>query len=348
MSFPGQTDLRAPGQASSRAPRVTIGLPVYNGDAFLEESIESLLGQTFEDFELLISDNASTDRTEEICRRYASQDPRVRYWRNPVNIGGMRNGNLTVSRARGEYFRWAAHDDVCAPTLLERLVAELDARPDVSVCCAAALSIDEHGEPLPKYYVGKTVALRGQGEQVLLTDEAGVRYPTEGTAPRAHDRVRELILTLGPCEATYGLIRSDVLRQTVLLGDFTSADTVLLCDLALRGRFHLVQEPLFHKRWLPGNRYRERGPSRMLWSRPELATSGRLSLPHWLVLAGYLKVILRAPLPWTERARCLPSVGRWMMLSRRGLVEDVGFAAWMMVHSKKWRKRRYAPERWTE
>ena len=155
MSQTAQTGVPELPPETSRAPRVTIGLPVYNGEEFLEESIDSLLAQTFTDFELLISDNASTDRTEEICRRYAAQDPRVRYWRNARNIGGSRNETLTVERARGEYFRSAAHDDVCAPDMLERLVAELEARPDVVLCCAAGISIDTQGDLLPNFVVGK-------------------------------------------------------------------------------------------------------------------------------------------------------------------------------------------------
>src|SRR3984957_9664125 len=99
-------------------PRVSIGLPVYNGEKWLAQSVDSLLSQTFSDFELIICDNASTDGTDAICRRYAEQDQRVRYIQNAENIGGMLNANLSFGVARGEYFRWAAHDDRCEPTLL--------------------------------------------------------------------------------------------------------------------------------------------------------------------------------------------------------------------------------------
>src|SRR5262249_18791456 len=104
MSAIAPTHLDEQPVAPSQVPRVSIGLPVYNGAEFLEEAIESLLGQTFKDFELLISDNDSTDGTEEICRRYAARDPRIHYWRNTRNIGGMRNANLTLQLSRGEYF----------------------------------------------------------------------------------------------------------------------------------------------------------------------------------------------------------------------------------------------------
>ena len=144
---------------AERTPRVSIGLPVYNGEEFLEEAIVSILSQTYQDFELIISDNASTDLTEKICQKYAAQDARIVYSRNVENVGIMNNHNLTFRRARGEYFRFAGYDDVWAPTLLERLVTELDKRPEVVVCYPAFVLID------------------GQG------NETGVLYPTEGTGP---------------------------------------------------------------------------------------------------------------------------------------------------------------------
>src|ERR1700754_583434 len=100
------------------APRLSIGLPVYNSEDYLAESLEALLGQSFEDFELIISDNASTDGTADICRRYRGQDSRIRYIRQPRNIGGAPNHNFLVHEARGELFKWASHDDLYARDLL--------------------------------------------------------------------------------------------------------------------------------------------------------------------------------------------------------------------------------------
>ena len=341
-----------PPASAGRPPRVSIGLPVYNGERWLAESIDSLLSQTFSDFELIICDNASTDGTEAICRRYAEQDRRLRYRRNAENIGGMRNANLSFQLARGEYFRWAAHDDRCEPTLLERLVEELDKRPDVVVAVSPSISIDHRGERLPNRFLGKAegkMLSLGRNAPILTTDASGVRYPTEGTAADTSRRFREVILTRGSCEATYGLIRSDVLRRTRLLEPYTSSDEVMLCDLALRGRFHLVDEPLFFKRWHASNVRRERGPGRMAWSRPDLVESGRLSFPHWQRLWGYASTVLRADhLPFAERARCAASVFRRARLDGKVLAEDVGFAVVMAVHSRDWRRRCYTTERWTE
>ena len=106
-------------------PKISVGMPVYNGEPYLGISIESILAQTFGDFELIISDNASTDHTEEICRDFASKDDRIIYSRNEENIGAAGNYNRLVDMASADYFRWSNADDVFAPELHERCVAVL-------------------------------------------------------------------------------------------------------------------------------------------------------------------------------------------------------------------------------
>src|SRR5215469_10542482 len=129
----------------SATPRLSIGLPVYNGERYLAESIEALLGQTYTDFELVISDNASTDSTGDICRRYEKEDSRVRYFRQPRNIGLAPNHNYVVEQARGELFKWAANDDLYARDLVERCVAALDEHPDVVLAHSWTARIDTSG-----------------------------------------------------------------------------------------------------------------------------------------------------------------------------------------------------------
>src|SRR5262249_27707155 len=256
----------------SRDPPMSIGLAVYNGDRYLPDAIDSLLNQTYSDFELIISDNASTDGTEAICREYAEKDERIRYSRNADNIGGVNNQNLTFHLARGRYFRLAAHDDICAPTLLERCIEVLDAHPEIVLCYSAMIAIDANG-----------VA-------------TGERYGTEGTAPRPSQRFRELSYRYYPCDAMYGVVRSDVLRQTNLQQNYTGSDRTLLCDLAMRGRFYSIPEPLFYKRFHEGNAYKDwRG--RMAWFDPALSQTGRPTFPNWLQLFDYVRVISNAHAP---------------------------------------------------
>ncbi|MEO1346882.1 MAG: glycosyltransferase family A protein, partial [Pseudomonadota bacterium] len=122
-----------PNGESNQSPRVTIGVPVYNGDAYLAEALDSILNQTFTDFEVIISDNASTDGTEQICRDYAARDDRVRYIRQEKNLGAAPNFNLLVPIARGEYFKWAASDDLIAPEFLNYCVEALEKEFDASL-----------------------------------------------------------------------------------------------------------------------------------------------------------------------------------------------------------------------
>src|SRR5262245_40295511 len=132
------------GDNMRKHPLVSIGLAVYNGEEYLSDAISSILAQSFTDFELIISDNASTDRTEEICKTYADMDSRIRYSRNETNIGGVNNENLTFRLSKGKYFRLAAHDDVCDPKLIEKCVEVLERDQDVILCQTAIVNIDEN------------------------------------------------------------------------------------------------------------------------------------------------------------------------------------------------------------
>ena len=137
----------------STAPRLTIGLPVYNGEKYVAESLESLLGQSFTDFELIIADNASTDSTGDICRHYEKQDSRVRYFRQPRNIGLAPNVNFIIGRARGELYKEAAHDDLYARNLLASCVQALDEYPQVVLAHSWTAKVDGSGNVTEAYRV---------------------------------------------------------------------------------------------------------------------------------------------------------------------------------------------------
>ena len=127
----------------SRPPKVSVGLAVYNGERYLHDAISSIVTQTFRDFELIICDNDSTDGTREICLGFAAKDERIRYLRNPVNIGGVRNENRTMFLARGEYFKLAAHDDLIAPEFLRAVRRRMDSNENCDVCVTGAVIIGE-------------------------------------------------------------------------------------------------------------------------------------------------------------------------------------------------------------
>lgn len=270
-------------------PRASIGLPVYNGEPFLQQALDSLLSQTYTDFELVISDNASTDRTAEICTAYAARDPRIRYHRNAQNIGVDRNFNRTFELSQGEYFRWAAADDLCAPTLLERCVELLDARQHVVLCYPKSRYVDDQGGFLRDYEDNLHIEL-----------------------PQPHKRFAAYLLNVEMCNAVFGLIRSSVLRQTKLYGIYSDSDIVYLGELALYGSFFELPEVLFFRRMHPGIAVRKypSAHERMVMSEPALGD--KLSFPHWKVFGGFLSAIHRAPLSWRERLLCYFKMQIWL------------------------------------
>jgi len=288
-----------------KTPLVSIGLPVYNGEKYLRAAIDSILAQTFPNFELIISDNASIDRTEAICNEYASKDSRIRYSRNATNIGGANNHNKTVLSSKGKYFRFAAYDDVCAPELLAKSVEILEQNASIVNCYSILVNMDENGNPFE--VVDKPIA----------------------TSPKPYERFR---IVTNPkwhgCESIYGLIRSDILFRTSLLNNYTDADRTLLCELSLYGQFYQVPEPLFYRRVHPDmstiafKDWRQR----MAWSLPD--ASGRIYFPSWLQFLHYFKIIASSPLDFRNRAYCYLHLVHWLLLEKGlgRMIKDLYFA----------------------
>jgi glycosyltransferase involved in cell wall biosynthesis len=264
--------------------RVSIGVPVYNGENYLAEAIDSVLAQTYTDFELIICDNASTDRTEEICRRYADADSRIRYYRNPRNLGASANFGLTFELATGEYFRWLAHDDVLMPEYLERCVAALDREPGAILAQPLVGIIDAKG------------AIRSVHDNDLQ----------RATSSRVSERFAVLVKHPRYCWETFGLIRREILAKTALLAPFSCSDVVLCIELGLLGRFALVPELLFLNR-----HHAERFSQSVLTDRAACwrwwNSSGRPRLldlcPTWQIQMNSLRVIRKHVSHRRERGR---------------------------------------------
>lgn len=200
-------------------------MPVYQGERYLAAAIESVLAQTWRDFELIIADNGSADGTEGIARRYAAADPRIRYERADANYGAAWNYNRLVGLARGEYFKWHAHDDLIAPTYIERAVEELDRDAGVALVYARARLIDEAGRPI--------------GD---IDDRMRLMQATP------HERFGRFLASANMCNPIAGLMRIDALRRTRMIDRFRGSDYVLLSELALLGKVHEIPEPLFFRR----------------------------------------------------------------------------------------------------
>jgi glycosyltransferase involved in cell wall biosynthesis len=296
-----------------KRPRVSIGMPVFNGEKFLAEAIESILAQSFRDFELIISDNASSDRTEEICRAFAARDERIRYFRQPMNQGAAWNHNFVFNQSSAEYFKWQCHDDLCDPTFIEKCVAVLDREPSATLCYSQFLRIDELGRRLEASTHGWS--------PIGSSSVSGIKT--------AHERFRALIHRRDACEEIYGVMRTDIAKQTRLVGAYSQSDDNFLGELALRGEFCEVPEPLFLYRLHPENSTKTYATrlARMAWFDPTAAR--RLSLPFVRQFWEYLLLIGRAPLPFKERAYCYLHTFGWAWKFRGWLREDLHEAVFL-------------------
>ncbi|MFB7513289.1 glycosyltransferase family 2 protein [Streptomyces sp. NPDC056144] len=271
-------------------PRLSIGLPVYNGEEYLAESLDALLGQTYEDFELIISDNASTDGTQDICRRYAEKDSRIRYRRLPRNIGATPNHNLVFTESRGELFKWASHDDLYARDLLRRCVEALDEHPDVILAHADQAVIDEDGQVKVPY-----------------------TYTLATNSPHAPERFRSMLFEPGG-DDFYGVIRADVLRRVRPLDSYHHADRTFVSEIGLQGRFHQVPELLYFRRDHPTRAERANPSKRSRCVNLDPRRAGVLHpTPRLLVeyVWGFVSAIQRAPLSAADRRACYGHLAAW-------------------------------------
>lgn len=258
-------------------PRLGVGLPVYNGERFLAETLDSLLSQTYEDWVLVVADNASTDRTGEIVQDYAARDRRIEYLRHPTNIGVLENFNDVFRRAGTEYFRWHAADDLSLPTYTARCVDVLDSDPTVAVAYCKTMDIDQDGRELGPY-------------------EDGVHTPQ----PSPRQRFLQVMAKLRRCNATFGLMRSSMVERTRLLQPFLSSDLCFMAELALHGKFIEVPERLFCRRYHDGASSAMTEEERWAFNSARPAAPTHYAFRLWW---GYWTATIRAPLPLEERAR---------------------------------------------
>ena len=282
------------------APKVSIGLPVYNGVEYLRESIDSLLGQSFRDLELVISDNASTDGTEALCREIAAADERVRYTRLPENIGGVANHNRVASLARGSYFMWAASDDRWHPDYVRRCVELLDRDPTVVVAFTINALMDEQGRAVREVAPGPSLAV----------DDVVERFR----------RSTEVDRTIAPF---YGLIRRDALQRVAPMVKHPGFDRILFAELALLGKLEQIPEPLYVRRIHAGqsvgaypslrSRYRWISPNR----------KPRWVFPHLEYAAYFAGVAWRSAPTAAARWRCLWYLAKWCNWHRRQIWHEL-------------------------
>lgn len=287
-----------------KPPAVSIGLPVFNGEAYIEAALGSLLAQTFGDFELIISDNASTDRTQQICKDYSSRDPRIVYHRNSENLGVVANEKRVVTLAQGEFFRFAACDDLCASTHLASCFQMLSQNPEAVLVYPRTQLIDENAKPIEDY------------EEGLDLQE-----------PTPHLRLSHLFRQINMCNASFGLFRLAPFRKLDAIQNFPSYDVVYLANFSLYGKFIEIPDRLFFRRV-----YLDENSSRRMSIHQRTvvmnsALSGKLFFPYWALLKWFTRGIMNAPLETSERLRCLAALRVWIIRYRRSLYWDLRVAA---------------------
>jgi glycosyltransferase involved in cell wall biosynthesis len=277
-------------------PRVTVGVPVYNGARHLGPCLESLISQTYDNLEIVISDNASTDETPDICRLYAEKDDRVRYYRQPRNLGVAGNYRTVVQLARGELFKWSAHDDVCAPEFVERCVSALDRSPEHVLAFPKFRFIDDAGD-------------------ILLDNDAAVRWRDHS---KSYGRLGDILSdrSRNLCKWQFGVVRKDVLLRTGLIGNYNASDEVLMAELALLGGFVEVGDYLFFSRIHENSSMEANSDAVDLarWYDPEWG--GLYPMARTRVLCGWISAIAHAPVPLHEKIAGLVLLVEWFISDR--------------------------------
>jgi glycosyltransferase involved in cell wall biosynthesis len=283
-------------------PLVGVGLPVFNGEEFLAAAIDSVLAQTFQDFEIVISDNASTDGTEGICREYASRDARVTYHRASENHGIAWNFNQVFKLSSNEQFMWFSHDDILAPSYLERCVEVLRKDSSVVLCFSNWSEIDATGKLLGSYK-----------SRVTMDSERRV------------ERFRAAIRLDHLCEPWCGVARSEMIRKTGLYGSFADYDRVMFAELGLHGRFVEIPETLFFRRehkgrsvYLHPTRF-----ERTSWIDPQRGDA--VVFPHFREFREFWAAVGRARLVWREKIACQWALLGWAKTNRRRMASDLRF-----------------------
>ena len=293
------------------SPRATVGMPVYNGEKYLPAALDSVREQDEADLEIVISDNASTDATEEICRAAAADDPRIRYVRLPENRGGRFNFNHVLSLATAPYFTWAAADDIRRPAFVRRCLEVFAESDPATVLVYPRTQIIDAGG----------IVTEDLNDADLACDE-----------PTPHERMGHF-LRAQAAHLFYGLHRTDALRRTRGIRPTVGNDLVILAELACQGPFALVPEQLFLQR-RHSEQFSQQGQAQVAWHAP--SASVRFAFPHTKVSVELARGVLASDVPPAEKARALATIPvAWTIPRWRGPAADVWAALGLEPRSRR-------------
>lgn len=285
---------------SNSGTKLTIGMPVYNSEAYVRDSLESLLGQTYADFVLLISDNASTDGTADICQDLARQDGRIRYHRNKENIGMSPNFNLVAQRCETPFFKWSTADDLWAPTMIEKSMSVIEADDSIALCYPKTMLIN---------LVDGTETPYDDNLHLMQDDPV--------------DRFLGVIHNIGLCNLHLGISRTAALKKTSLLRPFPGADLNLMAELALYGKFYEVQEYLFFRRFHENSSSWARTDKAHQVRRFHSAKTSKIKMNKWRAEVEYFRAASRVPLPFGSKQRLFAYLAKRAFWNRGALAQEL-------------------------
>lgn len=295
----------------TKPPRISIGIPAYNAAAHIGFTLEGLLAQGFGDFEVIVSDNASTDATRDVVENYMLRDARIRYERQTINIGANPNYSHVVRLARGEFFKWSSSSDWCAPAFLECCLNELLAHDDTVLVAPRTFLFQDNPSKSEEY-----------ASDIAILDEA----------PSA--RLARLHSVLALNNSINGLIRKSALRSTRLIDTYRGADIVLMGHLALLGKFRLLEQRLFYRRMEQATATALQNSAGM-WKHHYPHRSARTLFQGCKRQGGRVWAALSAPMPAVERLRTLALVAKMTYWEHEFLWEDLR-GAWDYFIRGRW------------
>jgi glycosyltransferase involved in cell wall biosynthesis len=284
---------------------LTICVPVYNGERFLAQCLDSLLSQTYRNFVLLISDNASTDRTQEICERYASADSRVRYHRNRVNVGMYGNYNLMLRLVRTPYVKPASADDFWAPTMLADAMEQMQNDPSLVLCHPKAVLVDEGGRETHRY----------ERPLHLMDDDPALRF-------------RRVLTELGLVNQLMGIIRMDAVRSMLPFMNYPPADAVFLAEISLYGKIMELPKFQYFRRFHEEcSSWDRRSESHQVRTVSSGATC-QIHLATWKYHWGLVRRVLHSPLGFGTKIELLCYLIRRAAWDRSALLSECRQLLW--------------------
>lgn len=284
-------------------PKLSIGLPVRNGLPLLKETLDLLVKQSFAEFELIISDNASTDDTWAVCQRYAASDSRIRLLKNERNVGAADNANRVFRESKGDYFFWASADDLYLPDFAERCIDKLEDSPEAILCYPRWKVINVNGKEIPE------------------TPE-----PEHVNHVSPVQRFRSVVRGVHVDKIIFGVFRSKAIRQTGLFGYFPSSDRVLLAELMLLGGVCEVPEFLFHRRVHSRQQDYTNRRTYGSWFHPT-GNKGKCC-PYWRMVYEYAQVVRRSSLSLSDKLKCLSHLRHYVSRNRSWLMSEMILSPW--------------------